>query len=87
MLEETKNIVERFVDNYFLYGFDQFERENSSQVLYSKKETYIHAELDRYYARVKRMIAENVSILDRITEALLEKKTITGADVRELKIA
>ena len=81
------DIVERFVDNYCLHGFDQFERENSSQVLYSKKETYIHAELDRYYARVKRMIAENVSILDRITEALLEKKTITGADVRELKIA
>jgi ATP-dependent Zn protease len=47
----------------------------------------IKIELDRYYAQVKRMIAENITLLDKITDALVKDKTITGADIRELKSA
>lgn len=81
------DLVERFVDNYCTYGFDKFERKNSSQTLLEKKETYIHAELDRYYKRVKQIIVENMDLLDKIADALVAKKTITGTDIKELKCA
>lgn len=81
------DIVERFVDNYCTHGFDKYERKNSSDALLEKKERYIHAELDRYYSQVKRMIAENISLLDKITDALVRKKTITGLDIRALRSA
>ena len=79
------DIVERFVDHYCAYGFDKFERNNSSETLIEKKETYVHSELDRYYKQVKQMIAENMTLLDRIADALVEKKTITGTDIKLLK--
>ena len=47
----------------------------------------IKIELERYYAQVKRMVAENITLLDKITDALVKDKTFTGADIRELKSA
>lgn len=81
------DLVERFVDNYCAYGFDKFERNNSSPTLLEKKETFVHAELDRYYKMVKQMITENMTLLDKITDALVVKKTITGTDIKALKSA
>ena len=81
------DLVERFVDNYCMYGFDKFERNNSSQTLLEKKETYVHAELDRYYKQVKQLIVENMGLLDKLVDALVEKKTITGTDIQTLKTA
>ena len=81
------SLVERFIDNYCSYGFDKFEFAPPSQSLTERKEAYIHAEMDRYYKQVKRLIAENIPLLDKITDALILKKTITGADIRELKSA
>ena len=86
-LHRAFEIVERFVDNYCIYGFDKFQRKYSSPTLLEKKETFVHAELERYYAQVKRMIAENITLLDNITDALVKGKTITGVDIRELKSA
>ena len=81
------DLVERFVDNYCTYGFDKFERRNSSQTLLEKKETYIHAELDRYYKQVKQILIDHMGLLDKLVVALVEKKTITGTDLQQLKIA
>ena len=81
------DLVERFVDNYCMYGFDKFERNNSSQTLLEKKETYVHAELDRYYKQVKQLIVDNMTLLDKLVSALIEKKTITGTDIQMLKTA
>ena len=81
------DLVERFVDNYCTYGFDKFERRNSSQTLLEKKETYIHAELDRYYKQVKQILIDHMGLLDKLVVALVEKKTITGTDLQQLKSA
>lgn len=86
-LHRAFDIVGRFVDNYCSYGFDKFEMERSSDTLIQRKETYIHSEMDRYYKMVKRMVVENIDLLDRITEALMSKKTITGTDIKDLRCA
>ena len=79
------DLVERFVDNYCSFGFDKFERRNSSQTLLEKKETYIHAELDRYYRQTKQIIVENMTFLDKLVSSLIEKKTITSSEIQMLK--
>ena len=78
-------IVERFVDNYCEFGFDKFERHNSSNTLFEKKETFIHAELDRYYIQAKKIILENRAFFDALVRALMEKKTLTAKDIAKIK--
>jgi cell division protease FtsH len=78
------DIVERFVDNYCRYGFDKFERNNSSNVLLAKKESFIHAELDRFYARAKELLSSNRHLLDSLTDALVSRKTLASGDIAKL---
>ena len=84
-LHRAFDIVERFVDNYCEFGFDKFERNSSSDVLCEKKETFVHAELDRYYSKAKQILIENRAFFDRLVDALVEKKTLTAKDIAELK--
>ena len=79
------DIVERFVDNYCEFGFDKFERGSSSNTLYEKKETFVHAELDRYYIQAKKIITENRAFFDKLVSALMEKKTLTSKDIAKIK--
>ena len=44
----------------------------------------VSAELERCYAFVKRLVAENRPFLDALTRALLKKSVLTGAEVRAL---
>ena len=83
-LHRAFDIVERFVDDYTNFGFDKFERRSSSPTLLEKKETYIHAELDRYYARAKQIISQNRAFFDVLVEEVIRKKTITGDEIRKL---
>lgn len=79
------DIVERFVDDYCEFGFDKFERSSSSPVLLEKKESFVHAELDRYYRRAKQILVDNRAFLDRLVEDLIEKKTLTAKDIEDIK--
>ena len=79
------DIVERFVDHYCEFGFDKFERESSSNTLYEKKETFVHAELDRYYIQAKKIITENRVFFDKLVSTLMEKKTLTSKDIAKIK--
>jgi cell division protease FtsH len=79
------DIVERFVDNYCEFGFDKFERGSSSNTLYEKKETFVHAELDRYYIQAKKIITENRAFFDKLVSALIENKTLTSKDIAKIK--
>ena len=79
------DIVERFVDNYCEFGFDKFERRSSSSTLLEKKETFVHAELDRYYMQAKKIIADNRAFFDALVQALVEKKTLTSKDIKQIK--
>ena len=83
-LHRAFDIVERFVDDYTNFGFDKFERRSSSPTLLEKKETYVHAELDRYYARAKQIISQNRAFFDVLVEEVIRKKTITGDEIRKL---
>ena len=69
---------------YSNFGFDKYERDRSSPTLLEKKETYIHAELDRYYAQAKQIISYSKAFFDILVEEVIRKKTITGDEIRKL---
>ena len=83
-LTRAFNIVERFVDDYAVFGFDKFESHGSSPALIERKETYIYAELDRYYARARQLISSNKELFDILVEELIKKKTLTGDELRRI---
>ena len=41
-------------------------------------------ELDRYYKEAKKLIIDNRKYLDLITEALMEKETITQREIKKI---
>lgn len=49
-----------------------------------RQNAVVSAELERCYAFVKRLVAENRPFLDALTRALLKKSVLTGAEVRTL---
>ena len=84
-MHRAYDIVERFVDNYCNFGFDKFERHNSSPTLLEKKETFMHSELDRFYKMAKQLIIENRPFFDEIVRQLMDNKTIASEDIKNIK--
>ncbi len=78
-------LVSEFVDNNCAYGFDTFERDNSSEHLLKKKDMMIASELERLYKQAKKIIIENRDFLDAVTQELIEKKTITYRDMQGIR--
>ena len=79
------NIVARFVDNYCAYGFEAFERNEASEFLREKKDRMVTSEVDGYYRRAKRIIAENRALFDKIVCELIKRKTLTCRDIARIK--
>ena len=78
---EAYHMVSRFVDDYCAYGFDSFKRHDSSEYLCQNKDRLMAQEMEKLYQEAKRIIAEHRELLDRITDELVEKKTLTYKDI------
>lgn len=79
------NLVTEFIDDYCSYGFDAFERNNSSGYLLEKRDRMVADEINKYYGQAKQVIAENRAFLDMITQGLVEKKTLTRKDIEIIR--
>ncbi len=79
------SIVEHFVDHYCSYGFDSFTNPESSEFLRENKDRVVSKEMEKYYNKAKQIIAENRNLLDAITNALVEKKTLTHRDIKNIR--
>lgn len=80
------DIVKRFVDNYCSYSFDRWVmHDDPSESLTVRKEMQIYSEIERYYQNARKILIQNREFLDKLAAALVEKKTLTGRDIRELR--
>ncbi len=84
-LHQAFDMVDEYVDNICVYGFDAFERTRVSDDLLNKKEQLRAAELERFYLATKRIIIENRAFLDAVVDALLDHKTVTYREIQELR--
>lgn len=55
----------------------------SSELFSARKEEYLSRELERYYQETRKILAQNRDKLDRLTEKLEEKHTLTGKEIRD----
>lgn len=85
-LHHAFDIVTQFIDNYCTYGFESWEEgSSSSNDLYVRKEVQVYTELQRYYQTARKILIQNREFLDKLAAALVEKKTLIGKDVRNIK--
>ena len=84
-LQMAFDLATTFVDNYCAYGFDAFERGNSSQYLLESKDRKVAKEMDRYYRKSKQIIAENREFFDAMVQELLKEKTLTKKQIKSIR--
>lgn len=84
-LHTAFDLVTTFVDDYGAYGFNAFERGNSSQYLLESKDRKVAEEMDRYYRKSKQILAENRDFFDAMVKELLEEKTLTKKQIRGIR--
>ena len=78
-------LVDQFADDECTLGFETYESACSSGYLLEKKDRLKAAEIDRYYRMAKRIMAENRAFLDALAAALVERKTVTWREIREIR--
>lgn len=84
-MKKAFNLVETFVDDICAYGFDKFERDSSSDLLYQRKELFVYSELEHYYQKAKQILIENRVFLEAVIKSLYEKKVLLRKDIEEIK--
>lgn len=84
-LHTAFDLVTTFVDDYGAYGFNAFERGNSSQYLLESKDRKVAEQMDRYYRKSKQIIAENREFFDAMVQELLKEKTLTKKQIRGIR--
>ena len=87
-LHRAFDIVKRFVDSYCGYGFGYWETitdREESQIVANRKALLVQSEMERYYQQTKRILIENRELLDRLTDALADKKVILYQDIQNIK--
>ncbi len=84
-LHKALDLVTTFVDDYGAYGFNAFERGDSSQYLLESKDRKVAEELDRYYRKSKQILAENRGFFDAMVQELLKEKTLTKKQIRSIR--
>lgn len=73
------------VDDNCAYGFDAFEGSSSSQHLCENRDRAVAKKMDEYYTKAKQILLNNRELLDAITKALIDRKTLTQKDIEEIK--
>ena len=84
-LHKAFDLVTTFVDDYGAYGFNAFERGDSSQYLLESKDRKVAEELDRYYRKSRQILAENRGFFDAMVQELLKEKTLTKKQIKSIR--
>ena len=70
---------------YCSYGFDSFVRHDSSETISSNKDRMLDREMNKFYEKAKELIVDNQEFLMAVVEELLDKKTLTNADLNRIQ--
>ncbi len=77
--------IAELVEDLCAYGFDTYVRGKPSDALLMKKEQIIAAQMTSLYQQSKKILMENRVFLDKVIEALLEKKTLSQRDIKKIR--
>ena len=84
-LRRAFRIVDRMVGEYCSFGFDKCKyTDMQSEALLARREQQAASEMDRYYAQVKQMLAENRCKLEALMLRLQKEKILLGDQIQEI---
>ena len=88
-LIQAYTLVSQIVDDFCAYGFETFTKRRNYMIpteeVTARKEKLVAQEMERYYQKAKRILAENRNFLDELVSELLERKTLSQKDIEELR--
>ncbi len=82
-LSRARRILERFYDDFGLASFKVTSRESGPSVL-NHKDEWISQKLDEYYQKTKYLLINNKEKFDKLTNYLIDNKTIIRKDIAAL---
>ena len=59
--------------------------DNPSESLKAQREKAVAQEMERYYTQAKELLSANMSLVDAVAQILMEKETLTQADIRAIR--
>ena len=77
--------VEDLSDDYCAFGFDKSAVYLRGSELDDKKNLAIAKALEKYYLEAKHILVNNGEFLDKVIDALVQKKTLMQSDIQEIK--
>ena len=84
-LRRAFRIVDRMVGEYCSFGFDKCKyTDMQSEALVARREQQVASEMDRYYAQVKQVLAENWRKLEVLMLRLQKEKILLGDQIQEI---
>ena len=84
-MRKAFSIIDNYIDSLCAYGFDTYESGDASENLRAKKEQLVALEMNKYYQRAKKLVSENREFLDKVTDALLKKRTLTQGEIKRIR--
>lgn len=84
-IRRAYDVVERFVTDYCSCGFSSYVRHHSSDLPREERDRKIVNEIERYYQEAMKILRDNRAFLDALVEALMNKQTVSGRDVKAIK--
>lgn len=84
-LRKAFQAVATMVDDFCIFGFDSFDHPEASEALRGKRDCRITMLMEKYYDETKNLLKENLSFLERMVSALLEKRTLRKRDIKEIR--
>ena len=83
-LHNAFNSAEKLVDNFSAYGFQNWIHDDNTSFTAENRNRTMAMVMEINYIAVKKLIIQNRDKLDRIAEALMEKTTLTHADIMKI---
>ncbi len=80
------DICKELVGIYCVYGFNYIaDNRNKASALIERQTILAQSEMERYYQQVKKILMDNKDFLNKIAVELADKKTLTYADIQNIK--
>ena len=84
-IHEAFLAVSELVESVCTVGFETYNASDPSSYVLERRDRLVAFEMERYYQMAKRIIAENRAFLDVITDALVDRKTLTYRELAKIK--
>jgi cell division protease FtsH len=75
------------VDNRCMYGFNNWIEDNDSSFVAENRNRAMAMVLEKNYLEVKKLLAVNRDLLDKIADELIKKTTLTYSDVQSICVS